>query len=138
MKSLMRTLLSAAVVCVFAASSLLAADEPTVVQASEAKANVGKKVTIEMTVVAGAKLADKGPCFLNASKNYKDKDAFSVVMFGPALTKFKEAGIDDPSKHFKDKKIQVTGTVELYKEQPQIKVTSPDQIKIAEEAKVGF
>ncbi|HWB00935.1 MAG TPA: hypothetical protein VG713_20730 [Pirellulales bacterium] len=119
-----------------AALAARGADEATnVVPAAEARSHVGEKCTVEMTVEGGRKLAAKGPCILNSMRNFRDKDNFSVIMFAEALDKYKEVGVQDPSEHLYGKKIQVTGKIELYKEQPQIKVTDPDEIKLVEETK---
>jgi DNA/RNA endonuclease YhcR with UshA esterase domain len=45
-----------------------------------------------------------------------------------------EAGIEDPAAHFKGKTIRVTGRIDLHREQPQIKVTLPEQIEVRPEA----
>jgi DNA/RNA endonuclease YhcR with UshA esterase domain len=79
-------------------------------------------------------MADTGRCFLNSRENHRDKDNFTVVIFAPGLAKFAEAGIEDPAAHFKGKTIRVTGRIDLHREQPQIKVTLPEQIEVMPEA----
>ena len=49
--------------------------------------------------------------------------------------KLKEAKIDDPVEYYKGKTIQVTGTVIKYREKPEIKIESPDDIKVVEKKK---
>ena len=56
------------------------------------------------------------------------------MIFASGLAKFAEAGVADPAGHFKDKTIRVTGRIDLHREQPQIKVTLPEQIEVLAEA----
>ena len=51
------------------------------------------------------------------------------------MEKFKKRGIEKPEEHFKGKVIEVTGTVLLVKEKPQIRVEDPDKIKIIPQEK---
>ncbi len=53
------------------------------------------------------------------------------VIFGDDSSKFTQ----DPEVMFADKTISVTGKVTLFKDKPQIVVSSPDQIKLEEEQK---
>ncbi len=46
--------------------------------------------------------------------------------------RFKEAKIDDPAKHFAGKTIRVTGEVSTFREQAELIVTDPEQIKVVE------
>ena len=96
---------------------------------AEAAKKVNEKVTVEMEVKS---TGGKDVCFLNSEADYKDDKNFTVFIPEETLEKFKKAKIDDPRAHFKGKTVQVTGTVTLYREKPQIKVEEPDQIKVAD------
>ncbi len=110
------------------------AEKGPVIQASEAKDNVGKEVVVEFVVVGGRMLEDKGICFLNSSTDQNDPDGFTAFITKSGLNKFKdEAKIDDPSDHFNQKKIHVSGKVKKYKDKAEIEVNSPNQIKMVEE-----
>ena len=74
----------------------------------------------------------KGVFFLNSKENFKDADNFTIFINDKGVKSLKEAKIDDPAEHYKDKKILVTGTVKLYREKPEIVIESADQIKLAE------
>ncbi|MFM7206908.1 MAG: hypothetical protein ACKO4T_09600, partial [Planctomycetaceae bacterium] len=69
---------------------------------------------------------------LNSRANHRDKGNFTVVIFASGLAKFAEAGVADPAGHFQDKTIRVTGRVDLYRDQPQITVTTPEQIEVVD------
>ncbi len=115
------------------AAPCYAADEPAVVKPEDARQHKDAKVTVEFTVAAGRELADKGICFLNSEKDHKLSSNFTAFITPAGLKKFKEeAKIEQPALHFFKKKIRVTGTVQLFKEQAEIKVESPEQIKIVE------
>ena len=70
--------------------------------------------------------------FVNSAEDYKDPKNVLVFLDKTAVTKFKEAKIDDLADHFRSKTIEVHGKVELYHGRPEIKVASPEQIKIVE------
>ena len=50
--------------------------------------------------------------------------------FAEVKEKMKKAGIENPAEHFKQKTIQVTGTVILFEKKPRISITEPEQIKV--------
>jgi hypothetical protein len=131
----------------FASPAVRAADgEKPKIAAADAREHVGKEVVVEMTVEGGRKLSSGGPCLLNSMKDFRDKKCLTLAIMGPGLAKYKEAGIDDPSVSLKGKKVTVTGKIELFRDQPQIKIDSPDQIQEVKEGeekkpetpKVGF
>jgi DNA/RNA endonuclease YhcR with UshA esterase domain len=96
----------------------------------EAAKQVNEKVTLRMEVMAAAPRGSV--CFLNSQEDFKDARNFTVFLGKDALEKFREAKIEDPAAHFKGKTILVSGKATLYREQPQIAVDGPDQIKIEE------
>jgi DNA/RNA endonuclease YhcR with UshA esterase domain len=102
------------------------AEETPKVKPEEAKAHMGKEVIVEGKV-SGTRRIDKA-CFVNFSK---DKMAFYVVIFDPALSAATEA----PEVKYNGKKIQVKGTVSEHKGKPQIVVKDLAQITIVEEEK---
>ena len=73
--------------------------------------------------------------YLNSEEDYKDAKNFTIFIAKDDVEKFKKAGIEKPEVHFKGKTIEVSGTVVLQKEKPQIQVKELDQIKIVEKAK---
>ena len=79
-------------------------------------------------------MEEAGRCYLNSRKDFRDDENFTVVIFSEGLESFADAGIADPAKQFRGKTIRVTGTVELYKDKPQIKVERADQIELAPDA----
>lgn len=130
--------------CLFALALLLvchsaavAEDEPKVIKPDEAVAYATEKVTVEFKVMNSNMIKDrngKDVVFLNSMKDYKDDDNFTVVMFQDAVDEFQEHDIDDPSKHFKDKKVRVTGGIELRRGKAQIILKKMEQIEIVKEA----
>lgn len=105
-------------------------DEVKEVKLEQAAEHVGQKVAIEFEVKSSSMLKDKEICFLNSLKDHKSEKNFSVVIKGDALKLFAAEKIDDPSKHYKGKKIKVTGKIEEYKGKPQIVIEKFDQVEI--------
>lgn len=106
------------------------------IKAEEAKNNIGNEVVVEFVVVAGRELEDKGYVFLNSSTDRDDPAGFTAFITKKGTDKFKkDANIDHPFDHFRQKKIRVSGKIEEYGDNKklEIKVNSPDQIKIVEE-----
>jgi len=108
--------------------------EKQAVAPEDAAAHVGKVCSVAMPVASGRLMPDGSRCFLNSHADHRDKGNFTVVIFASGLDAFEKAGIDDPGAHFKGKTIRVTGRIDLHREQPQIKVTLPEQIEVLAEA----
>ncbi len=120
-----------AVLTILLLPALVLADEPPkTVTVAEAAKMVNEKVTVEMVVQSVGKSDEVA--FLNSEADYKSAGNFTVFLSKGAVEKFKTAKVDDLSARFKGKTIQVTGTVILYRERPEIKVENPEQIKIVE------
>ncbi|MFT4639681.1 MAG: hypothetical protein ACI8T1_003006 [Verrucomicrobiales bacterium] len=90
-------------------------------QVSKIKEAKGKSVSVSGRV-AKANVSSSGTHFLN----FAGTD-FKVVCLSDLAKKFPSGG---PAALYKDKDIVVKGVVELYKGSPQIKITSPDQVKV--------
>jgi DNA/RNA endonuclease YhcR with UshA esterase domain len=99
----------------------------------EAAKKVNEKVQVLMEVKS-AKLTKK-VCFLNSEEDYKDAKNFTLFIDEETLAKFKEAKIEDPAAHFKGKLVEVKGSVTLYRDRPEIKLTGPSDIKVIEKKK---
>lgn len=123
-------------IAVLFASRGTRADEPAPapkeVDPASAGEHVGETCAIKMRIQS-ARRGDSPLCFLNSEADFRDKKNFTVVIFEAGLTKFKEAGIAEPEKHFDGKMIRVTGKVENYRGRPQIRVEEPKQIEILKE-----
>ncbi len=112
-----------------------AAEVPTVVSPQDAKDHIGKKCVVEFKVESATLLKDKQICFLNSESNHRASSNFSAVIVGePALKKFSEAKIPNPAEAFRGKSIRVTGVITMHRGSPQIKIESPDEIVMVEEA----
>lgn len=109
------------------------ADAPAITP-DEAADHVGKECVVTMQVASSRHMADAGRCYLNSHKDFRDDNNLTVVIFRRGLEKFAAEEIDDPAEHFRGKTIRVTGTVELFKEKPQIKVERVEQIELVPEA----
>jgi DNA/RNA endonuclease YhcR with UshA esterase domain len=112
----------------FAGLTTVNAAEP--ITPAEAVTKKGETVTVAMEVKSTA--LQRGLAFLNSEDDFKKDGNFTVFIAATPMKKFKEAGIEDPSTHFKNKKIIVTGEVSIYRGQGQIAVNGPDDIKIDE------
>lgn len=102
---------------------------PAVLPANNSVA-VRKAVGTTATVrgrVQRASISKSGHHFLN----FYSSD-LTVVCFKEHLRKFKKG----PAEQFKGKEVEITGRVEDYKGRPQIKLTTPDQIRLVDERAV--
>lgn len=113
-----------------------AAEKPAkapVINSSDAKAlaaKIGKTVSVEGLVQSAGKGDKDGVRFLNLSS--KQGTGFVAAVFPPA---YKGIG---PVDAFVGKNIRVTGALEKYKKQTQIKVFKSSQVKVlAAPAKPG-
>jgi DNA/RNA endonuclease YhcR with UshA esterase domain len=70
--------------------------------------------------------------YLNSKEDYKDADNFTVFINKVGAEKLKKAKIEDPTAHFRNKTIRVTGVVKLYRSKPEIVVENADQIQVLE------
>jgi hypothetical protein len=99
----------------------------------EARKKVGESVTVEMTVKAAKdRLEARGEIYLDSEENFRDEKNFAVVINKTGAAKLKEAGIDDPAAHFKDKKVRATGTVKVVDDVPRIEIEEAKQIQLVE------
>jgi len=113
-----KTLLVA--VLIFMASSYAFAENT--INWKEAANHYGKYKTVEGTIVSGKCLPKV--CFLNFDQDYRT--TFTAVIFASDLKKFPPK----PDQFYRNKNVQVTGTIKEYKGKPEIILKEPDQIKI--------
>lgn len=92
-----------------------------VTEAAKIEAQLGKKATIRGKVTRTGR-SKAGLQFLNFSNGQ-----FVVVCFPDGVATFTKG---EPADLFKDKTVEVTGTIEKYRNSFQIKLASPEQIKI--------
>jgi DNA/RNA endonuclease YhcR with UshA esterase domain len=85
---------------------------------------------VEMEVKSAGK--SEGVFFLNSEADFRSEKNFTALIKKDAAKKFKEAKIDDPAAHFKGKTIRVSGTVKLYRDNPEIVVEDPKQVAVVE------
>jgi micrococcal nuclease len=88
----------------------------------DAASHYGKYKTVEGKIVSGKCLPKV--CFLNFDKDYKT--TFTVVIFASDLPKFPPK----PDQYYRNKKVQVSGTIKEYRGKPEIILKEPDQINI--------
>jgi len=99
----------------------------------EARKEVGKKVTVEMTVKAAKDRLEKhGEIYLDAEENFKDLKNFAVIITKAGAAKFKEAGIAAPADHFRGKLIRAKGTVKVVQDVPRIEIDDSGDLGIVE------
>ncbi|MFM8364872.1 MAG: hypothetical protein ACKOAS_06935 [Verrucomicrobiota bacterium] len=128
MKLIHRSLLAASLAaCLFAPHASFAADKnaPKAINAADKKslaAKIGKEVSVEGLVVRVAKGPNDGVRLLEFSE--KDGTGFVAAIFPVAYKKV--GSIQD----YKGKNVRVTGTLEKYKKQTQIKVLKASQLKV--------
>lgn len=119
------------------AAALFAEDEPPkVIRAEDAAAHATETVTVAFTVKNSNQIKDRNGndmVFLNSMKDYRDDANFTVVIFAEALAKFRKRDVKAPATHYRNKKVRVTGGIELRRGKPQIILKSPEQITIVKE-----
>jgi hypothetical protein len=99
----------------------------------DARKKVGEKITVEMRVQAAKdRLEKRGEIYLDSETDFRDEKNFAVVITKKGAAALKEAGIDSPAEHFKDKKIRATGTVKEVNKVPRIEIDDAEQIRIVD------
>jgi hypothetical protein len=129
----MRTRYSLAVIASGLVVLVAAAQETKPLSPIEARKKVGEKITVEMTVQAAKdRLEIRGEIYLDSETDFRDEKNFAVVITKTGAASLKEAGIDNPAEHFKDKKIRATGTVKEVDKVPRIEIDNAKQIRRAD------
>lgn len=100
--------------------------------AAEVKARVGKPVTL-LFVVRSTGTA-QGRVFLNSADDHRSDDNFTVVLERSAVEALRKSGVTSPQEHFKGKMIQVSGTLSLFREKPQVLVSETKQVVLVEKS----
>jgi len=98
--------------------------------AIEAINRINEAVTVEMLVQRTKCCTKFKQAFLDSEANHHDPNNLGVVVTENGMTKFGEAGIDDPTGHFKGQKIRVHGVVIRKDDRPYIEVNDPSQIEL--------
>jgi hypothetical protein len=113
---------------IVAAPFAVAGERPTSISAGEAAAYVGQTKTV-CGVVASSKFAQdskRSPTFLNLDRAYPNH-IFTAVIWSADRGKFKES----PEVAFQGRRICVNGPIQVYRDKPEIIVTSPSQLRLA-------
>jgi hypothetical protein len=108
---------------------------PKLVKAPDAQKHIDERCTVEMTVQSSKNAAPRREYYLDSEEDFHDEKNFAVVISYDHADLFKQAGIDDPSEHYRGKKLRVTGKVIRENDQVRIRVEDPKQIKIVEDKK---
>jgi hypothetical protein len=99
----------------------LKAQTSTVITDTEAQQHVGQKAMVEGVVVA-VSTSSKGNTFVNFGGKYPHQT------FTGWIPKDSELAGGSTLAGLEGKKIKITGTIELYKGKPEIKIMSKDQL----------
>ncbi len=102
--------------------ALATAQTATVIPDTEAEQHVGQRATVEGTVAA-VFTSNKGNTFINFGGKYPHQTFTGYIPAGSAL-----AGGGSSLGDLEGKRIKITGTIDLYKGKPEIKITSKDQL----------
>lgn len=98
--------------------------------AEEAINRVNESVTVEMLVQRTKCCTGSSQVFLDSEVSYRDPKNLGIVVTENGRAKFAEAGIADPTAHFKGKIIRVSGEVIRKEKGPYIEVSDPNQIEL--------
>jgi hypothetical protein len=96
----------------------------------EAIHRVNESVTVEMLVQRTKCCTGSSQVFLDSEVSYRDPKNLGVVVTVSGRAKFAEAGINDPTAHFKGKTIRVRGVMIRKEKGPYIEVSDPSQIEL--------
>ncbi len=89
---------------------------------------VNKDVTMEFVVASTGRTKAGDKVFLNTEADHKSEKNFTVLLTKRVLAELKKNQIADPAAHYRGKKLQVYGTVKLFKEKPEIIVEKAGQL----------
>ena len=95
----------------------------TIISDSEATKQVGQTVSVEGTITKVFK-SKNGNTFLNFGGDYPD------VSFVVWIPQDAPEAADSGLSNLQGKKVKITGTIQLYRNRPEIKVTTKEQIVI--------
>jgi DNA/RNA endonuclease YhcR with UshA esterase domain len=98
------------------------ADDPLVIKDSEAARYVGKNVEVRGLVVS-VTASPLGTTFINFGREYPNQTFAGFIAAGSKIA------TDQWIAALQGKIIGITGTIELHRGKPEIKVISTDQIK---------
>jgi DNA/RNA endonuclease YhcR with UshA esterase domain len=102
-------------------SASLDAQTATVIPDTEAAQHVGQKATVEGTV-AVVFTSKNGNTFINFGGRYPHQT------FTGWIPKDSPLATDASLSALEGKKVRITGTIDLYKGKPEIKIVSKDQL----------
>jgi hypothetical protein len=100
------------------------------ISAEEAANRINESVTVEMLVQRTKCCTGSSQVFLDSEKNHRDPKNLGVVVTESGRAKFAEAGIDDPTAHFKGRSIRVRGVVIHKEDRPYLEVNDVSQIEL--------
>lgn len=96
----------------------------------EAINRTNESVTVEMVVQRTKCCTGSSQVFLDSEPNHRDPKNLGVIVTEIGRAKFSDAGIADPTVHFKGKTIRVRGVVIRKEDRPYIEVSEPSQIEM--------
>lgn len=103
----------------------------------EAISRINETVAVEMLVQRTKCCTGSNQVFLDSEPNHRDPNNLGVVVTEAGRARFREAGIGDPTEHFKGKTIRVHGVVIRKEDRPYIEVNNPSQIELVMVARDG-
>lgn len=108
-----------------------AADPPKPLSAKEARSKVDQEIVVEFLVKAAKdRLEKRGEIYLDSETEFRDENNFSCVINRDGALSLRNASIENPADHFRDKLIRVRGRVTLKDNIPRIEVSDAKQIEI--------
>ena len=96
----------------------------------EAIQRLNEPVLVEMRVRRTKSCTCSSQFFLDCEENHRDPNNLGVVVTESARARFAEAGIDDPTAHFRRKTIRVRGVVIRKENRLYIEVNDVSQIEL--------
>lgn len=96
----------------------------------EAINRINETVAVEMLVQRTKCCTGSRQVFLDSEASHRDPKNLGVVVTETGREKFSDAGITDPTAHYKGKTIRVRGVVIRKEGRPYIEVDDPSQIEL--------
>jgi DNA/RNA endonuclease YhcR with UshA esterase domain len=102
------------------------------ISAEEALKKVNEEVTVELEIKSTGENRNKTMTYLNSEASFRSDKNLTLLIEKKNEEKFVKAGVMNPKDYYKGKTVRVTGKVTLFMDRPQIKLESPEQIKVVE------
>jgi hypothetical protein len=100
------------------------------IRAVDAGRYINVTCAVDLVVKSSGQNKDGSQIFLNSEAKYDHSRNFTVVIPRRVAELLQARGVPDPQTYYRSKTVRVTGQITLYRGQPQIELTAPDQLSV--------